>query len=178
MNYGYIRAINVYDDVNVQKRKLPRDCHIFEELHTKSKKRYQLDQLLDQIRDNDCLYVTDLCILADSTRQLEEIIQHCSTNAITIHILNRDMVINSNNKIPFENTLKEITRFQSDIVSFRTKQGISNANSNGAKVGRPKRNDKNLEDAIAMYMSKKYTLYQIKEKTNISRATLYRHLDQ
>ncbi|MFH0153176.1 resolvase, partial [Pseudomonas aeruginosa] len=28
------------------------------------------------------------------------------------------------------------------------------------------------------YMSKKYTLDEIKEKTNISRATLYRHLDK
>ena len=48
----------------------------------------------------------------------------------------------------------------------------------GNKVGRPKRDDKNLKDAVDMYMSKKFTLDEIKEKTNISRATLYRHLDR
>jgi predicted transcriptional regulator len=47
------------------------------------------------------------------------------------------------------------------------------------RLGRPKRDDNNLRDAIEMYMSKKkYTLDEIKEQTNISRATLYRHLDK
>ncbi len=45
-------------------------------------------------------------------------------------------------------------------------------------LSRPKRDDNNLRDAIEMYMSKKYTLDEIKEQTNISRATLYRHLDK
>ncbi len=45
-------------------------------------------------------------------------------------------------------------------------------------MSRPKRDDNNLRDAIEMYMSKKYTLDEIKEQTNISRATLYRHLDK
>ncbi|MEJ7509009.1 helix-turn-helix domain-containing protein, partial [Staphylococcus simulans] len=58
------------------------------------------------------------------------------------------------------------------------RMGLENYTREGKSLGRPKRDDKNLRDAIEMYMSKKYTLDEIKAKTNISRATLYRHLDK
>ena len=45
-------------------------------------------------------------------------------------------------------------------------------------MGRPKRSDDNIKRAVEMYMSKKYTLDDIKSATNISRATLYRHLEK
>ncbi len=45
-------------------------------------------------------------------------------------------------------------------------------------MGRPKRNDENIRKAIEMYTLNKFTLDEIKSATNISRATLYRHLDK
>ena len=41
--------------------------------------------------------------------------------------------------------------------------GLENYTREGKRLGRPKRDDKNLRDAIEMYMSKKYTLDEIKE---------------
>lgn len=63
-------------------------------------------------------------------------------------------------------------------MKFRTRMRLDNYTREGKSLGRPKRDDKNLRDVIELYMSKKYILDEIKAKTNISRATLYKHLDK
>ena len=51
------------------------------------------------------------------------------------------------------------------------------AKQQGKSIGRPRKADDNLQLAFAMYDSKTYTLYDIKEATGISKSTLYRYLD-
>lgn len=47
----------------------------------------------------------------------------------------------------------------------------------GISTGRPRKPDENVKKAIEMYQSKNYTLADIKEKTGISKSTLYRYLE-
>lgn len=179
MRYGYIRPIELYDEIDDQKQKLGAYTeNIFIETHTDTKHRDQLDTLLNEVMGlEDELIVTDLCILADSTQQLVDIINFSSKGIIKIRVVNPDIFITPTPRFTFQQVLNEISKFQSDVVRFRTKQGVSRANKAGKQVGRPKRNDKNMKKAIEMYMSKEYTLDDIKATTNISRATLYRHLE-
>ncbi|WP_154391811.1 helix-turn-helix domain-containing protein, partial [Staphylococcus haemolyticus] len=105
-------------------------------------------------------------------------LDYLSQEDISLYVINLNRYIYKDIKGEFIEILHDITDFQSDIVKFRTRLGLENYAKEGKNLGRPKRNDKNLSDAIEMYMSKKYTLDEIKEQTNISRATLYRHLDK
>lgn len=180
MKYGYIRPVDIYDEVKIQKQNLENytDSN-FIETHTDNKNRYELEKLInDTINPEDELFVTDLCILADSTKQLVDIINFAGQESIRIHILNIDFVIDPSSRFSFHQVLNEISNFQSDVVSFRTKRGLNQAAREGKRMGRPKRSDENIKSAVEMYMSKEYTLDEIKEATNISRATLYRHLDR
>ena len=165
MKYGYIRPVTINDTVTEQAKKIEiYTKNILKETHANNKKRNELNTLLNsKLVFGDTLYITDLCIIADSTKHLVDILDLLSAKGISLYIIN---------------LLHEITDFQSDIVKFRTRMGLENYTREGKRLGRPKRDDKNLRDAIEMYMSKKYTLDEIKEKTNISRATLYRHLDK
>lgn len=179
MKYGYIRPIELYDEIAGQKEKIKlhtNDIHIEE--HAENKRRNQLDTLLEQVlEDNDELIVTDLCILADSTKHLADIIDVCSKKSVYIEVLNPAISISSDSKYTFEQVLNEISAFQSDVVKFRTQLGLDKAIKDGKKMGRPKRSDDNIKKAVEMYMTKEYTLDEIREQTNISRATLYRHLE-
>jgi DNA invertase Pin-like site-specific DNA recombinase len=180
MKFGYIRPVTINDSLEEQSKKLLLHTNnIHEENHAKNKNRVQLNELLDSIlQAEDVLYVTDLCILADSTKHLTEVLDYLLANNISLHVINLDKEISKSDNEAFIDTLHHIVEFQSDIVKFRTRLGMEDYTLKGNKVGRPKRNDKNLKDAVDMYMSKKFTLDEIKEKTNISRATLYRHLDR
>nr|WP_318263781.1 helix-turn-helix domain-containing protein [Peribacillus simplex] len=44
-------------------------------------------------------------------------------------------------------------------------------------AGHPRKHDENVQKAIDMYQSKKYTLSDIKNETGISKSTLYRYLE-
>ena len=180
MKYGYIRPVTINDDLNEQKKKIETYTKkIVEESHANNKKRNELDLLLKKkLVSGDAVYITDLCILADSTKHLVDILDYLSQKDISLYVINLNRYIYKNIQGEFLEILHDITDFQSDVVKFRTRVGLENYTKEGKKLGRPKRDDKNLRDAIEMYMSKNYTLDEIKEKTNISRATLYRHLDK
>lgn len=180
MKYGYIRPVTINDTVTEQAKKIEiYTKNILKETHANNKKRNELNTLLNsKLVFGDTLYITDLCIIADSTKHLVDILDLLSAKGISLYIINLNKTLIADTNENFIKTLHEITDFQSDIVKFRTRMGLENYTREGKRLGRPKRDDKNLRDAIEMYMSKKYTLDEIKEKTNISRATLYRHLDK
>lgn len=180
MKYGYIRPVTINDSLEEQSEKLSLHTNnIHKENHAKNKNRAKLNELIESVlQSNDDLYVTDLCVLADSTKHLTELLNYLLANNISLHVINLDKEISSSYNESFIDTLHYIVEFQRDIVKFRTRLGIEDYTMKGNKVGRPKRDDKNLKEAVDMYMSKKFTLDEIKEKTNISRATLYRHLER
>ncbi len=180
MKYGYIRPIELNDSKEEQIQKLSDQTdHLLYEEHAKNKKRDVLENLLNhQMKSNDEIIVTDLFILADSTKHLMDIVNTLQEKDASLNVYNLGLVITPETELSFIKTLKLITQFQSDVVRFRTKLGIEKSREEGKQIGRPKRSDENLNNAIDMYLSKKYTLDEIKEKTNISRATLYRHLDK
>ena len=173
MKYGYIRPVTINDDLNEQKKKIETYTKkIVEESHANNKKRNELDLLLKKkLVSGDAVY-------EDSKKQLVDILDYLSQKDISLYVINLNRYIYKNIQGEFLEILHDITDFQSDVVKFRTRVGLENYTKEGKKLGRPKRDDKNLRDAIEMYMSKNYTLDEIKEKTNISRATLYRHLDK
>ncbi|MEP9853223.1 recombinase family protein [Staphylococcus aureus] len=180
MKYGYIRPVTINDSLDEQIKKINTYTNnIVEEIHANNKKRNELDALLNsKLTSDDIIYITDLCIIADSTKHLVDILDFFSDKETSLYVINLHKNITKNDNSSFIKTLHDITDFQSDIVKFRTRMGLENYTKDGKSLGRPKRDDKNLRDAIEMYMSKKYTLDEIKAKTNISRATLYRHLDK
>lgn len=180
MDYGYVRPVNLYDSLNDQINKIKHYADkIYTEPHIENKRRDQLSTLLNEkIKENDQIILTDICILADSTKQLVDIIDICSSKSVKIHFINPDIIVSPDSKYSFQQVLNEISNFQSDIVKFRTQLGMNKAAKDGKKMGRPKRSDDNIKRAVQMYMTKKYTLDEIKDQTNISRATLYRHLER
>ncbi|RKD27084.1 hypothetical protein BEP19_00490 [Ammoniphilus oxalaticus] len=66
---------------------------------------------------------------------------------------------------------------QSKFLSHSSTFTLQAAKQQGKSIGRPRKTDDNLQRAFQMYDSKKYTLYDIKEATGISKSTLYRYLD-
>ncbi|GGB09309.1 recombinase family protein [Macrococcus hajekii] len=128
------------------------------------------------MNSEDELYVTDFFILADSTAQLSQIITDFEKYHIRLININKNIAVDSTYLASFNQMLDIIVDFERNLIRYKTKHGMSKAAQNGKAIGRPKRTDENMQRAIEMYLSKHYTLDQIKEETSISRSTLYRHL--
>ncbi|SUK61550.1 resolvase, putative [Staphylococcus aureus] len=125
MKYGYIRPVTINDNLNKQKKKLEYYSNeIFEEKHANNKKRNELHLLLyNKLTSGDTLYITDLCILADSTKHLVDLLDYLSQEDISLYVINLNRYIYKNIQGDFLEILHDIVDFQSDIVKFRTRMG-------------------------------------------------------
>jgi DNA invertase Pin-like site-specific DNA recombinase len=72
--------------------------------------------------------------------------------------------------------LSVLAEFERDIIRGRTKVFLQAARSRKRKGGRPKINEKKLNHALALYISKSMSIKEIDEACGVSGSTLYRAL--
>ncbi|MFD1991832.1 recombinase family protein [Paenibacillus nicotianae] len=147
------------------------------EEHGSAKKRIVLEQAIQTLQPEDTLVVSKLFALADSTRHLAELLDQITIQQAYLVSIEEKIDTRTVEGKAFYNNVHALLHFQSDIVSEHTKRGMYEAKEKGIKVGRPRKLDDNVKQAIQMYESQQYTLAQIREKTGISKSTLYRYLE-
>lgn len=144
-----------------------------------------IGQLLKQIKKNDHLIVVEAHDLACSTSQILEILSVAATNAVTVHFLKYDIVLN--NKDPHVSTqqiLNLISKIESDFVSKRTSQALARRKAAGLPLGRPKgRANKSLKldkfkEEIEKYLTLGISKASIAKLVDCHPQTLYDWLDR
>lgn len=150
---------------------------LFIEEHSSPKKRVELKKMMSTIQPGDTVIVSKLFSFADSTRHLAELLNQIQDRKA--YFLSVEEEINTRNSTgySFHDCVSYLLNFQSDVISENTKKGMYEAKQKGIKTGRPRKPDENVNRAISMYQSQKFTLAQIKEETGISKTTLYRYLE-
>ncbi|MEK4510824.1 recombinase family protein [Paenibacillus anaericanus] len=179
MRIGYMRPYQ--DDLNLENQtqmltSFPCDIIVVEE-HASAKRRTNLDHMMSTLKPNDTIVVSKLFAFADSTRHLVELLEVLDMKQAFIYSLKENIDTNKMRGDSFSDIVKHLVDFQSDVISEKTKRGLFEAKQKGNVPGRPRKADENVEKAILMYQSKKYTLAEIKEETGISKSTLYRYLE-
>ncbi|WP_062746805.1 recombinase family protein [Shouchella tritolerans] len=180
MLIGYMRPYDGDQDCHIQLENLTKsDCdRIIKEEHSSAKKRTQLKNILDHVQPGDKMIVHKLFALADSTRHLVELLEILETKGAYFQSLTEGIDTSNKNGYPFNDIVRHLVEFQSDVISEKTKKGLNNAKQKGVPTGRPRKPDENVKRAIHMYQSKKYSLTEIKKETGISKSTLYRYLER
>ena len=176
MRYGYIRPIVADQQCIHQLNDLSIES-FYKETHGLSKKRTALENLLMTVQNGDELFAQNIEALADSLQQLLDILRLAERDQILIHFIDEQL---NNQTILEASLLQGITFFaklQSTFLSHSSTFTLQAAKQQGKSIGRPRKSDENLQRAFAMYESKNYTLFDIKEATGISKSTLYRYLD-
>lgn len=177
MKYGYIRPI-VQDRQGVQQLSNLLIDNIFQEAHSLANKRTELDDLLMVVQGGDDLYVQNIVVLADSLQQLLDILRLAERDQIIIHFIDEQVTNKTIQDLSLLESISFFASLQSEFLSHSSTFTLQAAKEQGKPIGRPRKSDDNLERAFAMYDSKEYTLFDIKEATGISKSTLYRYLDE
>lgn len=150
---------------------------IISEEHSSAKRRTQLKNIINNIKQGDKIVVTKLFTLADSTRHLVELIEQIDKKGAYLQSLIEGIDTSNSAGYQFSDIVKHLVNFQSDVISEKTKKGLYEAKQKGVTSGRPRKPDENVKRAIFMYQSGNYSLAQIKDATGISKSTLYRYLE-
>lgn len=140
--------------------------------------RPQLAAALDYLRPGDTLVIVKLDRLGRSLHHLIEVVTGLDERKIGLKSLNESIDTNTSAGRLLLHVMGAIAQFERDLIIERTKAGLAAARARGRKGGRRTvmTADK-LRVAQQMYDSKEYTLDAIARTVGVSRATLYRHLD-
>ncbi len=179
MLIGYMRPYqeDLKCEDQLKKLTLVNCSTLISEEHSSSKKRTHLKNIVNALSKGDKIVVTKLFVLADSTLHLVELLETISKKGAYFQSLNEGIDTSNTNGYTFNEIVKHLVKFQSDVISEKTKQGLYEAKQKGIPTGRPRKSDENVTRAIVMYQSKKYSLSEIKAETGISKSTLYRYLE-
>lgn len=180
MLIGYMRPFPGDVTCEEQTKKLmDYQCQIFvKEKHISPKNRVELRHMIDNLQQGDKVIVYKLFAIADSSRQLVDVLSQIEDKNAYFQSIEEGINTEKIDGKPFKAIIQSIVDFQTDIASVQTKRGLSEAKQKGSHIGRPRLADESVRQAVAMYQSKQFSLAQIKEKTGISKSTLYRYLEK
>lgn len=181
MKIGYARVStdeqNLYRQIDILKT---AGCEkIFEEKVTGlNKERPELMRLLDQLRKGDTVIFNDLTRLSRSVKDLFSLVEQIENLGANIKSLKENWIDTTTpqGKLIFT-IFAGLSQFERDLISQRTKEGLTAALARGRKGGRPKMEEKSIILALKMYNSKTYSISEITKATGISKSTLYRNLN-
>jgi DNA invertase Pin-like site-specific DNA recombinase len=180
MILGYARVSTRDQNLERQTDQLQQmGCErIFQEKVTGLKKeRPELDKLLDQLRTGDIIVVTELTRLSRSIKDLFALVDMIHQKGAHLKSLKEPWLdtTTSQGKLLFA-IFAGISQFERDLISERTREGLSSARARGRKGGRPPKPTKDTELALKMYDSLNYSISEIVKATGIGKTSLYRYL--
>ena len=180
MTIGYARVSTQDQSLDRQTDQLNQfGCsRIFQEKATGTKKeRPELDRLLDHIRPDDTIVVTELTRLSRSIKDLFALVENIQQKGANLKSLKEPWLDTTtpHGKLLFS-IFAGISQFERDLISERTKEGLTAARARGRKGGRPTKSKKDIELALKMHASKEYSISEILKATGISKSTLYKYM--
>lgn len=183
---GYARVSSLDQNIDRQIQVLERETtKIFTDKESgTSRKRQGLKELLDYIRTDDIVVVTELDRLSRNNEHLTEIMGIIQSKGATLEVLNFPSLLgikDDNLRKLLNNLILEIIKYQAqaerDRIRERQRQGIELAKKRGRYKGRKplfRRDDKKLIHAFDLYLGGK-TDKEVEEMTGINRVTFRRY---
>ncbi|MBI1630377.1 recombinase family protein [Bacillus safensis] len=181
MIIGYARVSTVDQSLNLQIDSLSEfGCdEIFQEKVSGARDdRTELMNALRMLRAGDKFVVYKLDRLARSTKSLIEIAENLRNKNVEFISIQDNLDTSTAAGKAMFGMLSVLAEFERDIIRERTLSGLKAARARGRKGGRPRVNKQKLNQALALYHSKRMTVREIQEITGISPATLYRAIKE
>ncbi len=184
MKIGYARVSTQDQNLSLQIDSLKSaGCElIFEEkISGKSKERPELEKMNSKLRKGDVVVVWKLDRLGRSLRDLIDLVSGFKGQDVEfISIQDSINTATATGRFTF-NIFASLAEFEREIISERTKAGLTAARARGQSGGRPKGLSRaSLSKAKAvkiLYDKKEKSVEDIAKDLGISRATCYRYLD-
>jgi DNA invertase Pin-like site-specific DNA recombinase len=180
MNIGYARVSTTDQSLDLQKDALLESgCEqIYADQGSgKDFSRKELAACLRSLRPGDKLTVWKLDRLGRSVKNLIETVQSLNQNGVEfISLTERIDTSSSGGKLVF-NVFAALAEFERDLISERTKEGLSAARRRGRNGGRPKKlSQSQIEIAKALLKHPDQTVTNVANHLGVARNTIYRNL--
>ncbi len=183
MRFGYARVSTKEQKLSLQIDALvDAGCErVFKEKESGTKsERPALMEMLNQLRKGDMVVVWKLDRLGRSLKDLINLVSKFEERGVGFQSLQDNIdTTTPSGKLVFH-LFAALAEFERDIISERTKAGLTAARARGRKGGRPKGLSKKAQDkarlAESLYQERNQSINEICDHLDISKPTLYRYL--
>jgi DNA invertase Pin-like site-specific DNA recombinase len=181
--YGYARVSSSTQNLDTQLKQLNDygvDEIIQEKITSVSRSSdRELYRLLEKINEGDLIVITRMDRIARSVKQLLEIVSHIDSRKANILSLDHSIDNTTPTGRLFTNVLVSIYQWELEMLKEKQARGIAEAKRSGKHLGRPRGFTlRGLDQAIVMYEEGALTVKEIAEITQVSKASLYRALQE
>lgn len=182
--FGYARVSTLDQNLDSQKDELLKyGCSkiFFEKASGKNLDRIELKNLLDSIKENDVVVVYKLDRLARSLKDLIDLVNELALKNVDFVSLSDGIDTSTAvGKLMFH-LVGAFAEFERNIISERTKLGLTSARARGRKGGKPKglsiEAQKKAVRVKELYDQEKLSIEEICKVLEIkSKTTLYKYL--
>jgi DNA invertase Pin-like site-specific DNA recombinase len=148
---GYIRVSSDKQTVDNQRLVIHDYCHgngfrvdDWVEISMSSRRspaKRRIDELLDLLKEGDCLIVSELSRLARSVGQIAVTVNTLLKNKVRFISIKENISLNGRQDMQTKIMITMFSLFseiERDLISERTKEGLKRARSEGKLLGRPK----------------------------------------
>lgn len=182
MKIGYARVSTQDQRLDLQIDELTKiGCQtIYKEKVSSAKERPELQNMMENLREGDTVYVWKLDRLGRSLKDLINLIETLLLKKVNFISLKDSIDTSTAQGRLFLNIFGSLAEFERDIIRERTKAGLESAKARGKIGGRKKGLSKiakqKAETAVGLYLQKK-TAEEIADIIGVGRATVYRYLE-
>lgn len=179
MLIGYARVSKLEQDNELQLRALRKAGvrKIYEEKRSAVKRRAQLLQLLEHVREGDTVVVYKLDRLARSVRDLLNIVDRIEGAGATFKSLTEAVdTTTPAGKLAFQ-MLGAVAEFERNIIRERSIAGVEVARANGVRMGRlPALDGRQSARLVKQWSTGKYSKTELATMHGVSLSTVKRTL--
>ena len=181
--FGYIRVSTVEQHEDRQVKDLIENGKVskvfIDKMSGKDTNRPQLKAMLDYVRENDTVVVSEYSRLARSTRDLIDIVETLKAKGVNVISMKENYDNNTPQGRLILKIFMDIAEFERELMLQRQREGIAIAKANGKYKGRQsKQKPEEWESLKAMYMSRQITVSEIAKRCDVSRPIVYKWLKE
>lgn len=183
MRVGYIRVSTVEQHEDRQVKDLIENGKVskvfIDKMSGKDTNRPQLKAMIDYVRENDTVVISEYSRLARSTRDLIDIVETLKAKGVNVISMKENYDNNTPQGRLILKIFMDIAEFERELMLQRQREGIAIAKANGKYKGRQsKQRPEEWESLKAMYMSRQISVSEIAKRCNVSRPVVYKWLKE
>ncbi|HEY5563220.1 MAG TPA: recombinase family protein [Clostridiaceae bacterium] len=186
MNYSYERVSTIRQDVRRQELSLLEykiDKKYIDKATGKNVNRPKLNKLMLDVKKGDKIYIESISRLGRNVDDLRQLTEYFKDKGTIVHFIKEGFSTEGNVYKFMLTILGAVAEMERELIVERVKEGIEKAKIYGTRsgnsIGRPKRAlPKNFEKYYIKWKSSDISATEFARLLSISRATLYRYINQ
>lgn len=186
MNYSYERVSTLRQDERRQEISLEAfkiDCRYIDKVSGKNADRPEIKRLLQDAKEGDHVYVESISRLGRNVDDLRRITEQFKAKGVTVHFIKEGFDTGGNMYKFMLTILGAVAEMERELIIERVQEGMEKAKRYGTRSGKPigrppAELPKDFEKYYHQCKEGKITKVEFARLLQVSRATIYRYIEQ